>query len=260
MRHGSEWYKRDPIAYLGGVQGLTTKEHAVYSVVLDLIYQHGGSVNNDPAWISGWIKDMGSAATRNTIQILADKGKLIIDGDQITQKRAKNEAETKENLRGNAIENGRKGGKKSAENRARLNENNTLDEAPASPQNQAEKRREEKKKNNGHPSDDLFTPSFDDFWERWPLKKQKKREAEKSYAKLSKHDRQKATENVRSWARNWRSANQTASDIHPTSYLNGHRWEDDFSSQPQSAAQRPRQSSILDQIRREEARAAGGDQ
>ena len=144
MKHGSDWYKREPAAYLGGVQGMTAKEHAVYSVTLELIYAHGGSVNNDPSWIAGWIKDMGAAAVRKSISGLADKGKLIVSETEITQKRAKTEAKTKENVSETARENGRKGGKKSAESRAALSENNNLDEPPASSENQADKIREEK--------------------------------------------------------------------------------------------------------------------
>lgn len=144
MKHGSDWYKREPAAYLGGVQGLTSKEHAVYSVTLELIYAHGGSVNNDPGWISGWIKDMGQAAVRKAIESLCERGKLMIDGDQITQKRAKTEAKTKENVSETARENGRKGGKKSAEKRRAVKENNGLSEADASSENQADKIREEK--------------------------------------------------------------------------------------------------------------------
>lgn len=94
MKNGLNWYKRNPVAYLGGVQGMTTKQHAVYSVVLDLIYQHGGSVNNDPSWIAGWFSDMGAASVRNTISSLIDLGKLHINGDQLTQKRAENETKT----------------------------------------------------------------------------------------------------------------------------------------------------------------------
>lgn len=144
MKHGSDWYKRGPAAYLGGVQGMTAKEHAVYSVTLDLIYAHGGAVNNDPAWIAGWIKDMGPASVRKTIAALVDMKKLIISGSEITEKRAKNEAKTKENVSETARENGKKGGKKSAESRAASNENNYLGEAVASSENQTDKTRLDK--------------------------------------------------------------------------------------------------------------------
>lgn len=143
MKHGADWYQREPVAYLGGVQGLTAKEHAVYSVVLDLIYLHGGSVNNDPAWIAGWISDMGSHAVRKAINSLVERGKLAIEGDQITQKRAKTQAKTKENVRETRRESGKKGGKRSGESRRQSKENNNISEASAS--TREEERREEVK-------------------------------------------------------------------------------------------------------------------
>lgn len=153
MSLGLDWYKREPAAYLKDVQGLSAKEHAVYSVILDLIYTHGGSVNNDPRWISGWISDMGAAAVRTAISSLVERGILTVDGDQLTQKRAKSEAKLKRNQRKTAQENGRIGGERSAEIRRANKENNDLGEAGASSDTQAEKRREEKsKKEEGKPS------------------------------------------------------------------------------------------------------------
>lgn len=188
MKHGSDWYKREPNAYLGGVQGFTMKEHAVFAVVLDLIYSHGGSVNNDPAWIAGWIKDMGSASVRKTILALVERGKLSIEGDQITQKRAKNEAKTKENLRETREKTGRKGGIASGKSRAASNKNNDLDEAPASPRE--EKRREEKKVSTNvltrREANSLCKNHFDDFWDAFPHrhgKKTKRADAERLFIK-----------------------------------------------------------------------------
>lgn len=129
---GLEWYKREPQAYLKDVQGMTRNQHAVYSIILDLIYAHGGSVNNDPRWIAGWVSDMGAAAVRRTIQSLVEKGTLSIQGDQIMQKRASSQVKRREN------------GEKAEENRGKnvsflvpvSNKNSDLDPL--------EKRREEK--------------------------------------------------------------------------------------------------------------------
>lgn len=129
MKHGADWYKRVPAAYLGGVQGLTAQEHAVYSVVLDLIYHHGGAVNNDPRWIAGWISDMGPAAVRKTIAQLVSRGKLEINGDEITQRIAKNEAKTKEELSETRAQTGKIGGINSGISRRKPIENNDLHEA-----------------------------------------------------------------------------------------------------------------------------------
>lgn len=140
MRTGTFWYKRVPTKFLGGVQGMPMRQHAVYSVVLDLIYQHGGSINNDPKWISGWISDMGQAAVRNTIAELVAAGKLRIDGDQIAQSLAdvmareaddipENPHETARKLRENRGKSGKKGGENSGKSRRAAKENNVLGEA-----------------------------------------------------------------------------------------------------------------------------------
>ena len=147
MKDGADWYKRYPKAYLGGVGGFNMCEHAVFSVVLDLIYHHGSSINNDPKFICGYIKGMGKAKVENTIKDLCEKGKLSMSGDQITQKRATNEAQTKENLRKNAQRNGRKGGEKTAELRLANYENNDLAIPPATHDAQLDKIREDNKKN-----------------------------------------------------------------------------------------------------------------
>jgi hypothetical protein len=141
VKHGAEWYKREPVAYLGGVQGLTAKEHAVYSVVLDLIYQHGGAVNNDPAWFAGWISDMGPASVRKAILGLIGRKKLVLSGDQLTNERATIQAKTKENLRETRAESGSIGGINSGKSRAAAKENNDLGQANGSPRE--EKTRED---------------------------------------------------------------------------------------------------------------------
>jgi hypothetical protein len=142
MKRGLDWYKRDPIAFLGGVQGMSARHIAVYSVVLDLIYQHGGGVHNDPKWIAGWISDMGAAAVRTTLCELIEMGKLTLSDDGfITQERAENQIKTQGKLRENRGKTGKKGGEKSAEKRAEANKNNDLAEPSAQTQNQPEKRR-----------------------------------------------------------------------------------------------------------------------
>jgi hypothetical protein len=88
MRTGLDWYARNPKKFLGGVQGLTSRQIAVYNVVIDLIYLYGGGCNNDPKWIAGYVSDMGSAAVRGTIQDLVMLGKLYLDGSQLRNREA----------------------------------------------------------------------------------------------------------------------------------------------------------------------------
>lgn len=145
-RVGLDWYKREPAAYLSDVQGLTTKEHAVYSVVIDLLYAHAGTIRNDPKFISGWISDMGSSAVRKSLASLDANPRitLTITEDEISQKRAKTEAKTKENLRETASKSGKIGGEKSAELRRQNNKNNGLTIAHPSTKIQPDKTRLDK--------------------------------------------------------------------------------------------------------------------
>ena len=146
-RVGLDWYKREPVAYLGDVQGLNAKQHAVYSVVIDLLYVHGGTIDNDPKFISGYISDMGSASVRSVLASLSAHKKITLEitETEISQKRAKNEVKTKQKQRENAQKTGRFGGELSAELRRQCNETNNLDEPNPSTEIQPEKRREENK-------------------------------------------------------------------------------------------------------------------
>jgi hypothetical protein len=84
MRTGLDWYARNPKKFLGGVQGLTARQIAVYNVVIDLIYLYGGGCNNDPKWIAGYVSDMGSAAVRNVITDLIERGLIRRSGKYLT--------------------------------------------------------------------------------------------------------------------------------------------------------------------------------
>jgi hypothetical protein len=162
MKRGMDWYKRDPIAFLGGVQGMSARQIAVFTVVLDLIYQHGGGIHNDPKWIAGWITDMGGASVRNTLDELLSMGKLTLTDDGlISQERAENQVKTQEKLRENRVKTGKKGGEISAKNRVDVNENNDLAGASASTRKVAEKSRVDN------------TPivpkgDFEEFWKSYP--------------------------------------------------------------------------------------------
>ncbi len=143
---GADWYPREPHRYLGGVRGMTERQHAVYSVILDLIYAYGGSCPNDPKWISGWFADIGPAAVRNTIAELNIAEKLQIEGDNLTNKLAQNVVKTKVELRENRKKTGRLGGISSGKSRSKHNENNALGEPNGSTTARLDKRREEKER------------------------------------------------------------------------------------------------------------------
>jgi len=75
--------------------------------------------------------------------------------------------------------------------------------------------------------------SFADFWASWP-NKTAKAQAEKAWKKLSPAGREAASSAAVAWFADWRRRHPDASPIHPASYLNQRRWEDERASQPKA--------------------------
>ena len=74
---------------------------------------------------------------------------------------------------------------------------------------------------------------FADFWALIPQgAKSGKAVAQKAWAKLSPKARQDAKTNAASYYDWWRRSNPQASWLHPASYLNQRRWEDEAFSPP----------------------------
>ena len=232
-RVGLDWYKREPVAYLGDVQGLTSKEHAVYSVVIDLLYVHGGAIRNDPKWIAGWISDMGSSSVRKALASLEANPRITIEvtNDEISQNRAKTEAKTKQNLRETAQKHGKIGGEKSAELRRQPKENNSLAVADPSTEIQPEKIRLDKSIK--RVTNVTLVPSvrFDEFWNTFPHRNGAKKG--KHSAKLKYEAQLKAgasEEIIIQGAIRYASDRQVIDGYGkgPTPWLNQKCWNDDI--------------------------------
>lgn len=179
---GAVWYKREPRAFLEGVRQMPEREVAVYAVVLDLIYDAGHQTLNDPKHIASYFSDLGAAAVRRSIDWLVSAGKLEIDGDFLTNKRAKNEGKTREELRKTRRNSGHLGGVSSANSRSKSNGHNGLGEAFASDELPLDKIREEKEEeakaslsetvvsDRPKPSrkKGVYTPEFEQAWASYP--------------------------------------------------------------------------------------------
>lgn len=232
MRHGLPWYKREPRPFIDGCRAakLTDREWAVYSLIIDLIYEGDGETPNDPGYISGHFQNVGKAACRRTIEALVEKGKLLIEGEMITQKKAKNDTKTRRKLSENRAKSGQIGGKKSAEIRSRNKENNDLGEASASTENKADKIREEKKGTNV-PSSRPKPERFDEFWDAYPHRagaKKGKADSVKKYAAAVKAG---VSEQILiSAARAYGNDAQVLRGFaqNPTTWLNQKGWENDI--------------------------------
>lgn len=79
---GRAWYKRCGADFIEGTMGLSLEEKGAYSLVLDLIYSHGGPIADDPRWLAG----VCNVSTRKwaTIQkTLISAGKITVKDGRI---------------------------------------------------------------------------------------------------------------------------------------------------------------------------------
>lgn len=131
---GRPWYKRYPADILHGTMALNVAEKGAYNVVLDLIYDRGGPIPDDPKWlarqcgcsIQQWRTLRGGLIDHGKLTVTAD-GRLV--NERATLEIARNEAEA-EALReaGRAGGRARKSPDKSAENAVEVNENSGITE------------------------------------------------------------------------------------------------------------------------------------
>lgn len=109
MRHGAAWYKRYAAEFLAGIVGMTPRQIAVYSIILDLLYQHGGEIRKDPKWIGAPIRGLGVSKVASTIEELIDLGKLELSGTGgLTHHRVRAECKTREETSGRRSDAGKK--------------------------------------------------------------------------------------------------------------------------------------------------------
>jgi uncharacterized protein YdaU (DUF1376 family) len=116
------WYKHYPDDFLTGVVGLGPDLIGAYVVILDLIYAHGGPIQNDQRRLAG-ILGCSARMAKLLIQRLIVAGKLTTrDDGLLSNSRAENELKVVQN----SCKNPAKIPRKSAEKTVVLNENNDL--------------------------------------------------------------------------------------------------------------------------------------
>ncbi len=86
------WYKRDPNAALTGMAHLTLEERGAYNTVLDLIYAHDGTVDDDDRYIAGWLRSDVRVWRRIRQRLLALE-KLYLNGSVLRNARADREVD-----------------------------------------------------------------------------------------------------------------------------------------------------------------------
>lgn len=121
------WYKRYPADFIAATLEMSLEEKGAYSIVLDLMYDKGGRIPDDSAWIAR----VCGCSTRRWNQIrdrLIEAGKIEERGDWLTNKRVKNELKLSEQEYEELSAAGRKGAEKTNEKRAESREINDITE------------------------------------------------------------------------------------------------------------------------------------
>lgn len=122
------WYKRYPSDFIAGTLGMTLEEKGAYGIVLDLIYDRGRPIPDDPRYIAGVC---GCSVRKwNAIrERLVELGKIVCRDGLISNARAEKEIENAAKIARKLAENGAKGGEKSGEIRREAGKNKELVEA-----------------------------------------------------------------------------------------------------------------------------------
>lgn len=142
------WYRRCGADFIHGTMKLSLEEKGAYSLCLDLIYDRGGPIPDDERWLAG-ICNVSTRKWRSLRDRLIEAGKLTLVDGHLTNARAELEIVSAETQARKLSESGAKGGRTRAENEAKANKNNDLDEA--SLKHIREEKRREEKKEEGYP-------------------------------------------------------------------------------------------------------------
>jgi uncharacterized protein YdaU (DUF1376 family) len=140
MSDGLTWYRRYPGDFIGGTVGLTLEERGAYSLLLDLMYQRGGPIEDDDRWISR-VCECPLQRWRKIRSKLLTMGKLFLEKGRLANRRVQLETNYARQKISQLVESGRRGGLVKAMNSGRkievsepaANEINDLALASASP-------------------------------------------------------------------------------------------------------------------------------
>lgn len=240
--NGLPYYKAYPRDFIEGTIGMPFELKAAYRLVLDLIYMQGGNLPDDARYISGLL---GCTLRKwNSLRgELIAIGKIEINGEFLTNKRAVIELETT-----------RKFTEKQSENRSKPNKNKGLKSRPI--------HHADTDITSSLRSDVSIKPDFDSefeqqFWPNYP-RRVGKGQALKAFRSARKQaELETILAGVRRYAEQRRGENPEYTR-HASTWLNGQSWLDEadpkFTAHHNEPPPKPR--NIGDAIR-DEARRLG---
>ncbi|AKK19704.1 YdaU family protein [Candidatus Liberibacter africanus] len=119
------WYKRYPADFISGVLELTLEQKGAYSIIIDLMYDRGGSIPDNDKYIAG-VCGCSIRKWRSIRIILEKSNKIFIREGNIYNTRVEKEIIKAIKASEERQENGRKGGIKSSQKRLLSSKNNNL--------------------------------------------------------------------------------------------------------------------------------------
>lgn len=119
------WYKRYGSDFITATLGMTLEEKGAYSIVLDLIYDRGGPIPDDPRYIAGVCGCSVRKWNSIRAKLIAARKLWATDG-VISNSRADKELEKSAKTARKDAENDGKDREKNAENEAGFNKNKDL--------------------------------------------------------------------------------------------------------------------------------------
>jgi uncharacterized protein YdaU (DUF1376 family) len=122
------WYKRCPSDFIMATMKLTLEEKGAYSLCLDLMYDRGGPIPDDPRWLAG-ICNVSLRKWATLRDSLIAYGKLVERNGFLTNERAEEEIASAEKSSRERAESGSKGGRTRAQKDGGNNKNSDLGEA-----------------------------------------------------------------------------------------------------------------------------------
>lgn len=122
------WYKRCPSDFIAKTMKLTLEEKGAYSLCLDLMYDRGGPIPDDPRWLAG-ICNVSLRKWAALRESLIAHEKLIEQDGFLTNERAEFEIASAEKSSRERAESGAKGGRTRAQKEGGNNKNSGLAEA-----------------------------------------------------------------------------------------------------------------------------------
>lgn len=229
-----------PSDWLAGTRGLSDAETGVYITLIARMYEMAGPIERDDNRLSRLCGSKSKTSFVKALEYLISEGKIVVVDGGLFNERVQKEIEKTTNKSAKAAA--------AAQSRwdRKTNKNNVGTHANASPKHMPQRCQSEPepdiREDTNVSSKKITEPDgFDDFWVLWPNKVSKQR-ARKAWKRLSVDARRAAYRAVRDgWFERWRSSKPDANPIHPSTFLNDRRWEDEPVAQTRSQpnAKRP---------------------